>query len=213
MEHQRPAHHYDTYQQEDQEVGAHLVEDDQYFAVELNRGQRGFGFSIRGGREFHSMPLFVLRMAVDGPAALDGRLMVGDQLVEINGQNTKNMTHGEAIELIKNGGQVVRLLVKRGKAPPSALLEQAGLSPTSPTPVSGRPVSAMSQPNHLPQNGLGVNGPVSHSSPRYQPYQGYNGQQGYQEGYQQQQQQQQGYQGYTQQQQGYWGYHQQAVVD
>jgi hypothetical protein len=34
--------------------------------VELARGQRGFGFSIRGGREFHSMPLFVLRMAVDG---------------------------------------------------------------------------------------------------------------------------------------------------
>ena len=52
--------------QEDQEVGAHLGEEDQYFAVELARGNRGFGFSIRGGREFHSMPLFVLRMAVDG---------------------------------------------------------------------------------------------------------------------------------------------------
>ena len=47
-------------------MGAHLGEDDQYFAVELGRGNRGFGFSIRGGREFHSMPLFVLRMAVDG---------------------------------------------------------------------------------------------------------------------------------------------------
>ncbi len=57
-------------------MGAHLGEDDllleggvssdQFFAVQLERGQRGFGFSIRGGREFHSMPLFVLRMAVDG---------------------------------------------------------------------------------------------------------------------------------------------------
>ncbi len=64
------------FSQEDQEVGAHLGEDDllleggvssdQFFAVQLERGQRGFGFSIRGGREFHSMPLFVLRMAVDG---------------------------------------------------------------------------------------------------------------------------------------------------
>ena len=52
--------------QEDQEVNRHLSEDDQYFAVELQRGMKGFGFSIRGGREFHSMPLFVLRMAVDG---------------------------------------------------------------------------------------------------------------------------------------------------
>ena len=47
-------------------MNRHLSEDDQYFAVELQRGMKGFGFSIRGGREFHSMPLFVLRMAVDG---------------------------------------------------------------------------------------------------------------------------------------------------
>ena len=52
--------------------------DDQYYAVELQRGLRGFGFSIRGGREFHSMPLFVLRIAADGAAAADGRLRVGD---------------------------------------------------------------------------------------------------------------------------------------
>ena len=46
-------------------------EPEQFFAVELQRGQRGFGFSIRGGREFHSMPLFVLRMAVDGESQLE----------------------------------------------------------------------------------------------------------------------------------------------
>ena len=98
-----------------------LEMDDQYYAVELGRGVRSFGFSIRGGREFHSMPIFVLRIAVDGPAAADGRLRVGDQIVEINGVNTKNMTHAEAIELIKSGGVHVRLLVKRGKVPPAAI--------------------------------------------------------------------------------------------
>jgi len=154
--------------QEDQEVNRHLSEDDQYFAVELQRGMKGFGFSIRGGREFHSMPLFVLRMAVDGPATQDGRLQVGDQLIEINGQTTKNMTHGDAIELIKNGGQTVRLLVRRGKNPNPAFLDQV-----SPTPVPmTRPVSSLSQPNN--NNNLG---PVSHSSPRYPPYnQQFNGQ-------------------------------------
>jgi len=159
----RPGHHYEH--QEDNEVHRHLVEEDhqqdQYFALELQRGQRGFGFSIRGGREFHSMPLFVLRMAVDGPAALDGRLQVGDQLIEINGQTTKNLTHGEAIELIKTGGSLVRLLVRRGKNPNPAFLDQAGagqLSPTTPVP-HGRPVSSLSQPAGP--------GPVSHSSPRY----------------------------------------------
>ena len=95
--------------------------DDQYYAVELQRGLRGFGFSIRGGREFHSMPLFVLRIAADGAAAADGRLRVGDQIIEINGINTKNMTHGEAIDLIKSGQGMVRLLVRRGKMPPFRL--------------------------------------------------------------------------------------------
>jgi hypothetical protein len=200
-------HLYESYYQEDQEVHSHLAEDDQYFAVELARGQRGFGFSIRGGREFHSMPLFVLRMAVDGPAAQDGRLRVGDQLIEINGASTKNMTHGEAIELIKNGGMAVRLLVRRGKAPNSAFLDQAGLSHTSPTPVSvGRPVSSLSQPVQA-QGG----GPVSHSSPRYPPqYLQQSQQSGHQQSGHQQSQPSAYNGGYTQQQGQYWGY-QQAV--
>jgi len=95
------------------------LDDDQLYAVELSRGTRGFGFSIRGGREFHQMPLFVLRIADNGSAAQDGRLRVGDQLIEINGISTKNMTHADAIELIKNGGPVVRLLLRRSTIPPS----------------------------------------------------------------------------------------------
>ncbi|XP_071749112.1 membrane-associated guanylate kinase, WW and PDZ domain-containing protein 1 isoform X2 [Lepeophtheirus salmonis] len=145
---------YSYQDQQDQELNR-LELDDQYYAVELRRGSRGFGFSIRGGREFQCMPLFVLRIAMDGPAASDGRLRVGDQIIEINGNNTKNMTHSEAIELIKSGGGVVRLLVRRGKMPPAALMEQ--LSPMAPTPVPSimssqqsnalnRPMSAMSQP-------------------------------------------------------------------
>ena len=50
--------------------------DEEFYSVELARGDRGFGFSIRGGREFQNMPLFVLRMADGGPAAVDGRLNV-----------------------------------------------------------------------------------------------------------------------------------------
>ncbi|XP_014296069.1 membrane-associated guanylate kinase, WW and PDZ domain-containing protein 1 [Microplitis demolitor] len=92
----------------------------QYHAIELTRGTRGFGFSIRGGREFQNMPLFVLQIADNGPASIDNRLRVGDQIIEINGINTKNMTHAEAIEIIRNGGPSVRLLVRRGCQMPSA---------------------------------------------------------------------------------------------
>ena len=66
---------------------------------------------------------------ISGPAALDGRLRVGDQLIEINGHTTKNMTHGEAIELIKNGGLAVRLLVRRARAPNTAFLGMYHLPP------------------------------------------------------------------------------------
>ena len=39
---------------------------------------------------------------------------VGDQILEINQTNTKDLTHAEAIELIKDGGSTVRLLIRRG---------------------------------------------------------------------------------------------------
>ncbi|KAK5977210.1 PDZ/DHR/GLGF domain protein [Trichostrongylus colubriformis] len=85
-------------------------------SVQLERGARGFGFSIRGGQEFGAMPLFVLRIAEEGPAAIDGRLKVGDQLISINGRDTKGLTHEEAIQLIKQH-PTVRLTVRRHKLP------------------------------------------------------------------------------------------------
>uniref|UniRef100_A0A3P8X9G2 Membrane-associated guanylate kinase, WW and PDZ domain-containing protein 2 n=1 Tax=Esox lucius TaxID=8010 RepID=A0A3P8X9G2_ESOLU len=84
-----------------------------YFTVELEKSVKGFGFSIRGGREY-KMDLFVLRLAEDGPAIRNGRMRVGDQIIEINGDSTRDMTHARAIELIKAGGRRVRLLLKRG---------------------------------------------------------------------------------------------------
>ena len=41
------------------------------------------------------MPLFVLRIADDGAAKADGRLSVGDQIIEINGVTTHLMTHAQ----------------------------------------------------------------------------------------------------------------------
>uniref|UniRef100_A0A673JDD3 Membrane associated guanylate kinase, WW and PDZ domain containing 3b n=1 Tax=Sinocyclocheilus rhinocerous TaxID=307959 RepID=A0A673JDD3_9TELE len=41
----------------------------------LERGPRGFGFSLRGGTEYN-MGLYILRLAEDGPALQDGRIHV-----------------------------------------------------------------------------------------------------------------------------------------
>ncbi|XP_075455706.1 membrane-associated guanylate kinase, WW and PDZ domain-containing protein 2 isoform X2 [Ascaphus truei] len=88
-------------------------QDFDYFTVEMEKGAKGFGFSIRGGREY-KMDLYVLRLAEDGPAIRNGRMRVGDQIIEINGESTRDMTHARAIELIKSGGRRVKLLLKRG---------------------------------------------------------------------------------------------------
>ncbi|XP_029456894.1 membrane-associated guanylate kinase, WW and PDZ domain-containing protein 1 isoform X4 [Rhinatrema bivittatum] len=88
-------------------------QDQEFYTVELDRGLKGFGFSLRGGREYN-MDLYVLRLAEDGPAERCGKMRVGDEILEINGETTKNMKHARAIELIKNGGRRVRLFLKRG---------------------------------------------------------------------------------------------------
>lgn len=53
-----------------------LAQDFDFFTVELEKSLKGFGFSIRGGREY-KMDLFVLRLADDGPAVRNGRMKVG----------------------------------------------------------------------------------------------------------------------------------------
>ncbi|XP_061535007.1 membrane-associated guanylate kinase, WW and PDZ domain-containing protein 1-like isoform X10 [Phycodurus eques] len=88
-------------------------QDNEFYSVDLERDSKGFGFSLRGGREYN-MDLYVLRLAEDGAAVRNGKMRVGDEILEINGESTKNMKHSRAIELIKNGGRWARLVLKRG---------------------------------------------------------------------------------------------------
>ncbi|XP_078065621.1 membrane-associated guanylate kinase, WW and PDZ domain-containing protein 1b isoform X4 [Mustelus asterias] len=89
------------------------AQEPELYTVELDKGPKGFGFSLRGGREYN-MDLYVLRLAEDGAAIRNGKMKVGDEILEINGETTKNMKHSRAIELIKNGGRRVCLFLKRG---------------------------------------------------------------------------------------------------
>ncbi|XP_026058426.1 membrane-associated guanylate kinase, WW and PDZ domain-containing protein 2 isoform X2 [Carassius auratus] len=107
-------------------IADYRPQDYDYFTVELEKSVKGFGFSIRGGREY-KMDLFVLRLAEDGPAIRNGRMRVGDQIIEINGESTRDMSHARAIELIKSGGRRVRLLLKRG----TGQVPEYGMVPTN----------------------------------------------------------------------------------
>ncbi|XP_015240758.1 PREDICTED: membrane-associated guanylate kinase, WW and PDZ domain-containing protein 1-like isoform X5 [Cyprinodon variegatus] len=89
------------------------AQDSEFYSVDLERDNKGFGFSLRGGREYN-MDLYVLRLAEEGAAVRNGKMRVGDEILEINGESTKGMKHARAIELIKNGGRNVHLVLKRG---------------------------------------------------------------------------------------------------
>lgn len=43
--------------------------------MDLERDSKGFGFSLRGGREYN-MDLYVLRLAEDGAAVRNGKMRV-----------------------------------------------------------------------------------------------------------------------------------------
>ncbi|XP_010779050.1 membrane-associated guanylate kinase, WW and PDZ domain-containing protein 1 isoform X2 [Notothenia coriiceps] len=94
-------------------IQTQTAQDAEFYSVDLERDGKGFGFSLRGGREY-SMDLYVLRLAEEGAAVRNGKMRVGDEILEINGESTKNMKHSRAIELIKNGGRRARLVLKRG---------------------------------------------------------------------------------------------------
>lgn len=81
------------------------------YTVELIRGPKGFGFSIRGGAEFNGMPLFILRIAPDGPAW--SLLSVGDEIIEINNYSTVGLTHADAVAIISQSGPAVKLKLRR----------------------------------------------------------------------------------------------------
>uniref|UniRef100_A0A8C2Z2J0 Membrane-associated guanylate kinase, WW and PDZ domain-containing protein 1 n=1 Tax=Cyclopterus lumpus TaxID=8103 RepID=A0A8C2Z2J0_CYCLU len=81
-------------------------EDSEFYSVDLDRDNKGFGFSLRGGREYN-MDLYVLRLAEEGAAVRNGKMRVRPI-------GTKGMKHARAIELIKSGGRRVHLVLKRG---------------------------------------------------------------------------------------------------
>ncbi|XP_035529930.1 membrane-associated guanylate kinase, WW and PDZ domain-containing protein 2a isoform X2 [Morone saxatilis] len=138
-----------------------LAQDFDFFTVELEKSVKGFGFSIRGGREY-KMDLFVLRLAEDGPAIRNGRMRVGDQIIEINGESTRDMTHARAIELIKSGGRRVRLLLKRGTG---QVPEYDNAAPWDARPSASPSLSEVAPPI----DSLSMSSPSSHLAPAPDP--------------------------------------------
>uniref|UniRef100_A0A8C4IJ28 Multiple PDZ domain protein n=1 Tax=Dicentrarchus labrax TaxID=13489 RepID=A0A8C4IJ28_DICLA len=83
--------------------------------IELEKGKTGLGLSLAGNRDRSRMSVFVVGIDPNGAAGKDGRMVVGDELLEINGQVLYGHSHQNASSIIKSSQSNVKIIFVRYK--------------------------------------------------------------------------------------------------
>ncbi|XP_047191922.1 multiple PDZ domain protein isoform X6 [Scophthalmus maximus] len=81
--------------------------------IELEKGKAGLGLSLAGNRDRSRMSVFVVGIDPNGAAGRDGRMVVGDELLEINGQVLYGHSHQNASSIIKCSPSKVKIIFVR----------------------------------------------------------------------------------------------------
>ncbi|XP_016886396.1 discs large homolog 1-like protein isoform X5 [Cynoglossus semilaevis] len=85
--------------------------------IKLVKGPKGLGFSIAGGVGNQHVPgdnsIYVTKLIEGGAAHKDGRLQIGDKLVAVNASCLEEVTHEEAVAVLKSTTDVVYLHVAK----------------------------------------------------------------------------------------------------
>ncbi|XP_069374466.1 multiple PDZ domain protein isoform X8 [Paralichthys olivaceus] len=81
--------------------------------IELEKGKTGLGLSLAGNRDRSRMSVFVVGIEPSGAAGRDGRMVVGDELLEINGQVLYGHSHQNASSIIKSSPSKVKIIFVR----------------------------------------------------------------------------------------------------
>lgn len=114
--------------------------------IELEKDKNGLGLSLAGNKDRSRMSIFVVGINPEGPAATDGRMRVGDELLEINNQILYGRSHQNASAIIKTAPSKVKLVFIRNEdavnqmavtpfplpsSSPSFIEDQSGTEPVS----------------------------------------------------------------------------------
>ncbi|CAB1351687.1 unnamed protein product [Coregonus sp. 'balchen'] len=84
--------------------------------IDISKGHTGLGLSIVGGCDTLLGTIIIHEVYEEGAASKDGRLWAGDQILEVNGIDLRVATHDEAINVLRQTPQLVRLSVYRDEA-------------------------------------------------------------------------------------------------
>lgn len=89
------------------------------FDVQLSKIDSSLGISVTGGSNttVRHGGIYVKAVLPKGAAELDGRIKKGDRVVAVNGKSLEGATHKQAVDVLKETGQVVNLLLERGQLP------------------------------------------------------------------------------------------------
>ncbi|XP_075400184.1 tyrosine-protein phosphatase non-receptor type 13 isoform X16 [Tenrec ecaudatus] len=91
------------------------------FEVELTKSDNSLGISVTGGvnTSVRHGGIYVKAVIPQGAAESDGRIHKGDRVLAVNGVSLEGATHKQAVETLRNTGQVVHLLLEKGQSPAS----------------------------------------------------------------------------------------------
>ncbi|XP_077621275.1 tyrosine-protein phosphatase non-receptor type 13 isoform X6 [Crocuta crocuta] len=127
------------------------------FEVELAKNDNSLGISVtvlfdKGGvnTSVRHGGIYVKAVIPKGAAESDGRIHKGDRVLAVNGVSLEGATHKQAVETLRNTGQVVHLLLEKGQS--SASKEHVPMSPqcTLPDPdAQGQAPEKMKKMTHV----------------------------------------------------------------
>ncbi|KAK1343611.1 hypothetical protein QTO34_016391 [Cnephaeus nilssonii] len=85
------------------------------FQLELERGPSGLGMGLIDGMHtpLGAPGLYIQTLLPGSPAAADGRLSLGDRILEVNGSSLTGVSYLRAVDLIRHGGKKMRFLVAK----------------------------------------------------------------------------------------------------
>ncbi|XP_065411475.1 inaD-like protein isoform X2 [Chrysemys picta bellii] len=85
--------------------------------IELEKDKNGLGLSLAGNKDRSRMSIFIVGINPEGPAGRDGRMHIGDELLEINNQILYGRSHQNASAIIKTAPSKVKLVfIRNGDA-------------------------------------------------------------------------------------------------
>ncbi|XP_061191838.1 multiple PDZ domain protein-like isoform X8 [Saccostrea echinata] len=135
----------------------------EYFDVTLMKDSQGLGITIAGYVGKDNAPddlcgIFVKSVAENSAADQDGRIQVNDQIIKVDNQPLHGFTNHQAVEVLRNTGQMVHLQLARFQHGPKyeklqQYLAQPHFNPQQGMVVAPPPPSQMDGPVMPPMDG------------------------------------------------------------